>query len=314
MMGNYDEKFAEVKERLARKQHLEVVMPELQNQYSDVLAKVTELREQKTAEQKDVDRLEHGSLAAFFLNVVGKKEEKLAKEQREAYQAAVKCDAAEKELYDIELRLNRAGEELASLQNCEKEYEILLQEKREDIVRRGLPAVEEILKTEQSLFEAEKQTREIKEAIAAGEKAKELAKAAHENLDSADSWSTWDLFGGGLLADMAKHEKIDEAQALIEELQVQLRKFKTELTDVRIEADIKIDISEMLKFADYFFDGFFADYEVKHRIEDAIGQVEDTQEKIEGLLKCLGRLEAENENEAGRCREILRRLITSAEG
>ena len=312
-MGKYEEGFAKAKERLARKQHLEAILPELQNQYSDILAKVTELREIKVAEQKDVDRLEHRSLAAFFLNVVGKKEEKLAKEQREAYQAAVKCDAAEKELYDIELRLDRAVEELASLQNCEKEYEALLQEKREDIARRGLPAAEEILKAEQSLFEAEKQVRELKEAIAAGEKAMELAKAAHENLDSADSWSTWDLFGGGVLADMAKHGKIDEAQALIEELQVQLRKFKTELTDVRIEADIKIDISEMLRFADYFFDGFFADYEVKHRIEDAIGQVEDTQEKIEGLLKCLGRLEAENENEAERCREKLRRLITTAE-
>lgn len=140
-----------------------------------------------------------------------------------------------------------------------------------------------------------------------------MAKTAHENLDSADSWSTWDLFGGGVLADMAKHGKIDEAQALIEELQVQLRKFKTELTDVRIEADIKIDISEMLKFADYFFDGFFADYEVKHRIEDAIGQVEDTQAKIDGLLKQLNWMEAENEKESERCRETLRRLITTAE-
>jgi len=310
-MGTYEERFAGVKERLARKQQLEAQMPDLQNQYSDVLAKTMELREQKAAEQKDVDRLEHGSLAAFFLNVVGKKEEKLAKEQREAYMAAVKCDAAEKELFEIESRLNKAGEELASLQDCEKEYEALLQEKREDIKRRGLPAAEEILKTEQRLFEVEKQAREIREAIVSGEKAKELAEAAHDNLDSADSWSTWDIFGGGLMTDMMKHSDIDEAQALIEELQVQLRNFKTELTDVRIEADIRIDIGEMLKFADYFFDGFFADFEVKHRIEDAIGQVEDVQEKIAGLLKHLGRLEAENANEAGRCRETLRQLITA---
>ena len=280
-MAGYDERFAAVKERLARKQHLEAVIPDLQNQYSDLLAKVTELREQKAEEQKDVDRLEQGSLAAFFLNVVGKKEERLAKEQREAYQAAVRCDVAEKELFDIESRLDRTAGELASLQDCEKEYEVLLQEKRNDIERQGLPAAEEMIKNEQRLFEAEKQVREIKEAIVAGEKAKELAKAAHVNLDSADSWSTFDLFGGGLFADMAKHGKIDEAQALIEELQVQLRNFKTALTDVRIEADIRIDISEMLKFADYVFDGFFADYEVKHRIEDAIGQVEDAEEKIE---------------------------------
>lgn len=312
-MVGYDERFARVKERLARKQHLEAIMQDLQNQYSDVLAKVTELREIKAEEQKDVDRLEQGSLAAFFLNVVGKKEEKLAKEQREAYQAAVKCDAAEKELFEVESRLNRTVEELATLQDCEKEYENLLQEKRNDIKRQGLPAAEEIIKIEKQLFEVEKKEKEIREAVAAGTKAKELAKAAHESLDSADGWSTWDLFGGGLMTDMLKHGDIDEAQKRIEELQIQLRNFKTELTDVRIEATITIDIDEMLKFADYVFDGFFADYTVKHRIEDAIGQVKETEEKIDGLLRQLSLLEAENEKESERCRETMRRLITTTE-
>ncbi len=312
-MAGYEERFAKAKERLARKRHLEVVQPSLQEQYSDVLAKVTELREIKATEQKDVDRLEQGSLATFFLNVVGKKDEKLAKEQREAYQAAVKCDAAEKELFEIESRLDRTIEELATLQSCEKEYEDLLREKREEIARRGLPAAEEIIKVEQQLFEAEKKEKEIAEAIAAGTKAKELARTAHESLDSADDWSTFDLFGGGLLTDMMKHSDIDEAQKLIEELQVQLRNFKTELTDVRIEATITIDIDEMLKFADYMFDGFFADYTVKQRIEDAIGQVKETEEKIDGLLKQLSRLESENGRKSARLRETLQRLITTAE-
>ena len=312
-MAGYEERFASVKERLARKQHLEAMMSSLQEQYSDVLAKVTELRKIRSAEQKDVDRLEQGSLAAFFLNVVGKKEEKLAKEQREAYQAAVKCDAAERELSEIELRLDRATEELVSLQDCEKEYEKLLQEKRADIERKRLPAAEAIINNEQRLFETERREKEITEAIAAGTKAKELAKAAHGSLDSADGWSTWDLFGGGLMSDMMKHSNIDEAQKSIEKLQVQLRNFKTELTDVRIEANITIDIDEMLKFADYVFDGLFADYAVKNRIEDAIGQVKETEEKIDGLLNQLRRLEAENERASEFYRETLRRLITVTE-
>lgn len=310
-MVGFEERFAQVKDRLARKQHLEAIMPELENQYSDVLAKVMELRGQKAEEQKDVERLEHGSLAAFFLNVVGKKEEKLAKEQREAYMAAVKCDVAEKELFDIESRLNRAAEELASLQNCESEYEKLLREKRDAIERQGLPVAEEIIKGEQRLFATEKNEREIKEALEAGRKAMEIARAAYESLDSADGWSTWDVFGGGLMTDIMKHSDIDEAQNRIEGLQVQLRNFKTELTDVRMDADIRIDISDMLKFADYFFDGFFADFAVKHRIEDAIDQVEETEQKIEELLRQLSRLEAENEAEKERCRETVRRLITT---
>lgn len=309
----YEERFAEVKERLARKQHLEAVMPDLQNQYSDVMAKVMELRDRKAEEQKDVDRLEHGSLTAFLLNVVGKKEEKLAKEQREAYMAAVKCDAAEKELADVEERLQRAGEELTGLQNCEKEYEALLQEKREEIERKGLPAADEILKTERNLFFAEKQLREIKEAMNEGEKAEQLAEAALDKLDSADGWSTFDLLGGGFLADMAKHGAIDEAQELIESLQRQLRSFKTELTDVQIDASITIGISEMLKFADYFFDGFFMDYEVKHRIEDSIEQVKETKEKIVTMLRQLNGMLAECERKQAGYKELLRRLIRETE-
>lgn len=309
----YEERFAEVKERLARKQHLEAVMPDLQNQYSDVLAKVSELREQKAEEQKDVDRLEHGSLAAFLLNVVGKKEEKLAKEQREAYMAAVKCDAAEKELADVEERLERAGKELTRLQNCEKEYEALLQEKREEIERKGLPAADEIIKTERNLFFAEKQLREIKEAISEGEKAKQLAEAALEKLDSADGWSTFDLFGGGLLADMAKHGAIDEAQELIESLQRQLRSFKTELADVHIDASITIHIGEMLKFADYFFDGFFVDCAVKSRIEDSMEQVKETKRKIVEMLRRLRGMMTELEKRQTGYKAQLRRLIYEAE-
>ena len=35
--------------------------------------------------------------------------------------------------------------------------------------------------------------------------------------------------GGGLMADLAKYEELDDAQEQIEQLQVELRRFKTEL-------------------------------------------------------------------------------------
>ena len=42
--------------------------------------------------------------------------------------------------------------------------------------------------------------------------------------------------GGGLMADLAKYEELDDAQEQIEQLQVELRRFKTELSDVEITA------------------------------------------------------------------------------
>lgn len=48
---------------------------------------VQALEKAKQSEQADVDRLEGRTLAAFFYNAIGKMEEKLTQERREAYAA-----------------------------------------------------------------------------------------------------------------------------------------------------------------------------------------------------------------------------------
>ena len=52
--------------------------------------KVEELRQEKEDEQKDVDRLEDRGLTALFYSLIGKIDEKMTKEQKEAYAASVK--------------------------------------------------------------------------------------------------------------------------------------------------------------------------------------------------------------------------------
>ncbi|MBQ9768410.1 MAG: hypothetical protein IJW37_09940 [Lachnospiraceae bacterium] len=98
----------------------------------------------------------------------------------------------------------------------------------------------------------------------------------------------------------------------MEELQVQLRTFQTELTDVRVNAEIRVEIGEFLRFADYFFDGFFADFSVMERIEEAVKQAEGTRGKIAEVLQQLNRLKQENEKRRESCKEQLERLITAS--
>ncbi|EFQ06555.1 hypothetical protein HMPREF9436_01940, partial [Faecalibacterium cf. prausnitzii KLE1255] len=63
-----------------------------------------------------------------------------------------------------------------------------------------------------------------------------------ETLDNAEGWSTWDVMGGGLGVDLAKYAELDDAQEQIEQLQVELRRFKTELADVEITADLQVTV------------------------------------------------------------------------
>ncbi len=139
----------------------------------------------------------------------------------------------------------------------------------------------------------EAQKKEICEAVSAGQSTMGTADRILSELDSADSWNTWDMFGGGgIITHMPKHGHLDDAQNLVEELQGKLRRFKTELADIRITADLQVNIDGFLRFADYFFDGLFADWAVGDRIGESQAAVTGTKNKITQMLNKLKGMES----------------------
>lgn len=273
--------------QLTYKKRLEAMLKELHAQEAPLSRKVEALEEIMLRERKDVDRLEGRSLAAFVYYALGKKEEKLDLERREYYAARVKYDAAARELESIRQDIESTQEDLADLQDCEARYAVALEEKRIAIENSGLPEAEEILTKGRNLNRLRCQEQELAEALSAGNAALRAADAVEDCLRSAEDWSTLDLLGGGALVDAAKHEKLDEAQKNIEELQVNLQKFNTELADVTIRANVQVSIDAMLKFADFFFDNIFTDAAVMDRVKQAHVQVEHTRDQILGVLRQL---------------------------
>ena len=73
----------------------------------------------------------------------------------------------------------------------------------------------------------------------------------------------------------------------MENLQIQLRRFRTELSDVKIQADIQVRIDGFLRFADFFFDGLFADWAVMDRIGRAQDEMARVRSEICGVLSGL---------------------------
>lgn len=130
---------------------------------------------------------------------------------------------------------------------------------------------------------------EIREAIAAGERALNSLYAAQSKLKSARGWGIFDLFGGGLLSDMVKHSKINDAFTCMEAAKRDLQVFKKELADVSMSYNLRMDVGGFLTFADFFFDGFIADYLVQTKIAQAREQVDDAIEKVSGILAELKR-------------------------
>lgn len=310
-MSCYDEQLHELQVQCARKKKLEATTAELRTQREAYRTRAQELEQCFQEEQADVDRLEGRSLSAFFYQVIGKMDEKLTQEKQQAYAARVKFDAVARELSGIEEDLHRCEGELDALQSCEERYAAVLRDKTQAIKAAGGSTAEQILELEARASDLENQHRELEEACAAGQAARSTTDQIADSLHHAENWGTWDLVGGGLIADLAKHSRLDEAQASVELLQSQLRRFKTELADVTIDADFQIQIDGFLRVADYFFDGLFADWAVLDHIHHSQKQVQDTRDQICGVLDYLQTLTAQTAAEKADIQRAIERLVDS---
>lgn len=129
--------------------------------------------------------------------------------------------------------------------------------------------------------------KEIYEAIDAGERALSSLYAAQDKLKSARGWGVIDLFGGGLITDMVKHSKMNDASRYMEDAKFHLKAFQRELKDVNLSLDLRMEVGGFLSFADFFFDGLVADYLVQSKIASAREQVDDAITMVKNILTSL---------------------------
>ncbi len=255
----------------------------LEGQSEKLQQKLRELQGILQHEQRDVDALSRVTLSSVWLRICGTHEEVLRREQADVDAAALKCAAAEKELSEIRQEIAARRAKLSDLSYSERKYNDLLAQKRTLLA--ASPEGDALRKLEEKAAKLQSRQKEISEALDEGGAALHIAAKIVDCLKNAGGFATWDVLGGGLLADMAKHSELNTAQGLIEQLQRQLRRFRTELKDVHLDADIPVD--SFLSVADFLFDGLIADWMMKSRISRALSSAQNTQAQIERILSRL---------------------------
>lgn len=312
-MKQWNEKIESLQEQIVRQHRLQSRKRALSKQLDELRERERELQTQCRAEQADVDRLNGRSLAVWFYAVTGQKAEKLEKEQREAYEAAVRLDAVQQELKSVMTDFCSIDLELRELAGCEQRYRDAVEQKKEAIRQAGGASAERIGQLEEQLLQCTKMQRELKEAVQAGNAALSTAERILNELDSAEGWGKWDLVGGGFMSDLIKYDHMDTAQGLIEDLQVRLRKFRTELTDVSIQAQLQVNVDDFLRFADFFFDDIFSSWAVLDRIEQSMLQVGSVRSQVNEVLRKLNTMQDETERTMQKAKGELEALVLNME-
>ena len=101
-----------------------------------------------------------------------------------------------------------------------------------------------------------------------------LLDDAKSSFKSARNWGIVDMLGGGLITDLIKHSKINNAANSMSRINYLLGDLQRELKDVRIPSNYAVNTGTFATFADFVFDGILADVYMQSKIMSSLNEVE----------------------------------------
>ena len=229
-------------------------------------------------ESNDVEKLQEESLSTFLKRLIGNYDKKLDKEMQEQLAAKMELDLS------LALALE-SREDLDAVQTAVNETSSQIKQLKEVLSQQDSHFRERISAEEVKRAQLKQELIEIDEALVAGESVLDAIDFALDDLDSADSYSTWDMFtDSSLLLDMMKYDKIDKAEAKMSQLEQQLEHYSKELKDLSMDTLLSYEkFSGMSKTFDVFFDNLFSDWDTKAKIGRNIEMLERLGLNIEEL-------------------------------
>ncbi|RLK52272.1 hypothetical protein [Microbacterium telephonicum] len=246
------------------------------------------LQERLRDETADVERLERISPTRLWATLRGDAVERLATEKAEQDAAARAVAGAQTRLAAAQAEAGRAADERRGLGDVEAGYTEALTGVEGAVRASGGVVADELTAIGAELGEVTAQRREVVEAQEALRVAVGLLQDALGALDSAGGWSTYDtFFGGGFLADMMKHDRIDAATTAFTRVNRALEHLAVELADINAAPVRGIDISPTLAVFDVMFDNMFTDWIVRDRIAAAREAAVDLRVRLSELERHL---------------------------
>lgn len=301
MPDSFHDRLMEAKERKFQLEKIIRKREELQRRLREQERMYIELEIQVESEQTDVDELTRMSLTNLFHTILRSKEEQLELERQQVLAALLKLQEAKRTQEIIKTEIIQIGEEFTTLQNAEHDYNRLMVEK-ESALRNSTAASLELAEIEVQITDQTIIVKEIHEAWTAGKRVLTSLEDASSSLEKAENWGKWDLWGGGgVISTHLKHDHVDDAKQFIHNANYLMQNFHSELDDLKRTVHVEIDISGMLKGADYWFDGLITDWVVQGRIKDAQDQTLNAIQKVRDVTS---QLQSEHSSAESRLRGL----------
>jgi hypothetical protein len=249
-------------------------------------------RKECAGAERDVERLEHLSLARVLAALHGAREDALAREKAEAEAARYRYADARQRLDVVRAELAGLEGRLAELAEAGSAYADALAAKERYLTRSADPRGARLLALAEERGRLAAELRELRRAAHDADAAGQALAEVDDRLGTAANWSTFDTyFDHGMIANAIKHDRIDQAAQAAREADRRLGALRSDLAELGgLEPTApRLEISSGFRFADIFFNNFFSDLAVGRQIRDAqdtldrsVEQVRALQDRLEG--------------------------------
>ena len=286
----------EMENKLAALPALEQRMKKLRERINSAEDEVRSLLHKFESESLDVENIKKDSFSNTILKLIGKYEGKVNKETQEMISAKMEYDRAVERVKTINVECIELGNQISELHKEKQTFDAELIN-REEMIKSNITDQKYItyieIKREQEFLL--QQLVEIDEAIRAANRVIGTADNAIQHLESADSWATYDIWGGGgIISHMAKYDHIDDAQAAFNRLNSQVKDFQKELLDININTNYsQLGIDSTTRAIDFWFDNIFTDFSVRDKIRDDMESVRNLRNRVTKSINMLKNNRAE---------------------
>lgn len=312
MLKDLNSRLIDILEKLRARDRLQNRLAEVERLLSQEVTRLDGLDVQFAREKRDVQRLEGLSLGSIFYTVLGDKEQRLDRERQEFLAAKLQRDQCQYAISSLELDLADLKDKLSALGNLDSAYQALLERKEKILLSSENGLSHQLLDITGLQANLQADRKELQEAVGAGQTVLTILDGVINSLNSAEGWGNWDMLGGGILADLAKHSKIDDARDQAHQAQELLRRFQRELADIQSAESFLIDISSFDTFVDFFLDSLIVDWIVQSKIHNSLERTTQVRQRVKAILQGLGTRLAENRGQLDNLIEQRKLLVENS--
>jgi chromosome segregation ATPase len=303
MYEQINKDIAEAKGQVRKKERLEALLQRAKESLYQEEERLSSLKKVLRKEEKDVKKLEGMSIRKLVYTILGNKEEKLSKEQREFLSAKLKYDECRNAVQVLRDEIESYLSQLSELGDLHYYLEQLLKKKEELVLSSGDKDASKIQENLDKIAQFFIEQNEIREAILAGNNAMDALEAAIEAARAGESGKGFAVVADEIrkLAEQSS-AATSNIQALIAEVKEKSKLAYSTMEDSKIVVEAQTEAVRQTK--DIFNKISSSIENIKNETKEIVTSINETNNQKEQILDTMQSISSVSEESSASTEEV----------